>query len=385
MTAPRLSRADLVAIRAVQAVMLAPFRFATADDWRREIAQSLKPLLGADKVTVIVPVNGRYSAFSDETSEHERNAFPTLSLPLDQRWSMWERLTALGMWSGRRVWGPWYAEYLRTSYHNDFLVPGRFHDSIGLACNVGPGPQRPNADSTAGIWLHHDSPRGPRFGARGAEILRQLLPAWTAGAALWTQLARHRAALAALIDGIGLPIVLFSEFGVSAHHTPALCQLLAEEPDALPLMAELAQMAGALAHGRRDAWEPDAAQRVIRTRRASYRARASLADAELLGPGPMVLVAVERAGPDAPSAEALVERYGLTRSQAEIAVDLVHGLGYTAIADRRGCSVHTVRRHAEQVRAKVGAHSIGEVVARLHAPFGPPRPLEAFDRSAPSR
>lgn len=360
-----LASRDLAAIRAVQQAMVSPLDHGHVDQWRRTVARAVKPLLGADKVTVVLPVEGRYAPFSEDACVEDMARFPAVALPLDRRWSMWQRVTSLGVWSGRTVWGPWYAEYLRTPYHNEFLVPNRYLDSIGIACVAGSHGTVASPDTTAGIWMHHASLRGPRFGTRGRAMLEHLLPAWTAGIEVHRRLDQHRASFARLVDGLGVAMLVATEYGRVLHRTPTLDARLGEDPQSPRLLTEMAQMAGALAWQRRSPGVlPTAAfVREVQTSLAAYRLRASTASPELLGSGPIVMVVLERLTPALPTPELLCDRFGLTRTQAEVAIAMAGGAGYEAIADARGLSVHTVRRHAEQVRARLGARSQVDVAA----------------------
>jgi DNA-binding CsgD family transcriptional regulator len=65
---------------------------------------------------------------------------------------------------------------------------------------------------------------------------------------------------------------------------------------------------------------------------------------------------------------ALADRFGLSRREAAVARQLAAGRRNAEIADALGITVHTVKRHAEQVYAKLGVSHRGAVAERLRAP-----------------
>jgi DNA-binding CsgD family transcriptional regulator len=91
---------------------------------------------------------------------------------------------------------------------------------------------------------------------------------------------------------------------------------------------------------------------------------------DISGFGEGVLVTLERLTPALPSSTQLIERYGLTRREAEIAGLLALGLSNTEIAARLSMSPHTVRHHAEWLFTKLGMHSRKALALRLMADVG---------------
>lgn len=66
-----------------------------------------------------------------------------------------------------------------------------------------------------------------------------------------------------------------------------------------------------------------------------------------------------------PRAEAIRRLYGLTPSEARVASDLADGHSLTAIADRIGVRVSTVRTHLKSILAKTSTHRQAELVRML--------------------
>ncbi|HYO01014.1 MAG TPA: helix-turn-helix transcriptional regulator [Mycobacterium sp.] len=68
-----------------------------------------------------------------------------------------------------------------------------------------------------------------------------------------------------------------------------------------------------------------------------------------------------------PSAALLRRLYGLTRSEAEVALIVSRGQGLTPIADELSLSLATVKSHLQHVFRKTGAHRQAELVRLLLA------------------
>lgn len=80
------------------------------------------------------------------------------------------------------------------------------------------------------------------------------------------------------------------------------------------------------------------------------------------------VVVVERAADGLPSAALLRQQYRLTRREAEVALLLARRLTGTEIARQLGVTIHTARRHTEQVLLKLGIgnrHCVRALLGRL--------------------
>jgi DNA-binding NarL/FixJ family response regulator len=73
----------------------------------------------------------------------------------------------------------------------------------------------------------------------------------------------------------------------------------------------------------------------------------------------------------------LLQAYGLTRREAEVAQAVLHGLGTAGIASRLSISEATVQQHLKSVFDKTGVSSRRELVAQIFADHrsGPHRPV----------
>lgn len=72
-----------------------------------------------------------------------------------------------------------------------------------------------------------------------------------------------------------------------------------------------------------------------------------------------VLVTVEHAASKLPPRECLMERFGMTRRESDVALRLAVGRNNAAVASELDISAHTARHHTESVLAKLGVHTPG--------------------------
>lgn len=162
---------------------------------------------------------------------------------------------------------------------------------------------------------------------------------------------------------------MFARNGVALHRNAALRGLLAEDQEGDRIERAIGAVARALCAGggkSRKSAPPLLslpAAGTLRTGGGSYLLfGAYLPVSELPG---RVLVAVEREGLPLPSAAHLMQRWGLTRRQAEVARLLARGMTDKAVATKLGITRHTARRHTERVLSKLGVQSRAAVASRL--------------------
>lgn len=245
-------------------------------------------------------------------------------------------------------------------FHNEVLQPFGLDDTHAL---FAPSPQG------SAMLAVHNFQREVEPGQHLA-LLRMLLPAFKAG--LYT-LARFDA-YRAVLDVLTEPLVVFSVDGREIHRNPALALLLAGDPDQEELLGALRRMACSLralgfgAPGNSTAACTPADQTVT-TRKTTYRLHGTLLAASVFEQDGAVMISVTaEAAPSLPSADALRERFGLTRREAEVALLLAEGLSNDALAERLFISRHTARHHTEQVFAKLGLTSRKALALKLLQP-----------------
>ena len=208
------------------------------------------------------------------------------------------------------------------------------------------------------------------FGEHRAELLQLLLPAFKAGVNTQRRLAQHCAGLLRLLDTLDSGLHIFDDQARPLHQNEALVALLAGEPEAQRIRAQILLIALAVSsvlRGRAaiSLAPPEPLCREVRTGAATYQLRGTVFGQTLLGPEVTIAVSVERVMPEPIADTALMERYRLTPREVQVARRLGQGDSSAEIARSLGISRYTARHHAENVMRKLDVRSRGAVAARL--------------------
>ena len=99
--------------------------------------------------------------------------------------------------------------------------------------------------------------------------------------------------------------------------------------------------------------------------RPARRLTGSFIGHNLFGTGPTFFVSVETSPELMPPPADVRARFGLTQSELRVAYYIAENLRTEEIADILSISPHTVRRHTEQVLAKLKAQARADIAARL--------------------
>lgn len=166
-----------------------------------EMLHVLVPLLGADKGAFCIPMNGD---FVSAQMNHEPDTFaryPGRLDPLARSIDLYERHVELGVWDRRRLWYPHREAMLRSEYYNEFILPRRCHDSIGISIPLG---GKPAMTSLAQVLFHHDSPKGRAFGERETAVLGLIRPAISGFVRRWRTRSAYQHPRASAVRENGL-------------------------------------------------------------------------------------------------------------------------------------------------------------------------------------
>lgn len=379
---------DMARFEAVSRVLLAPLAAPSLDAWRSEVNRALRLLMGVDHTMFAMPLEQGLDFFSEELEgvalegfrEYVREASPGALRSPDPALDLWfsrRRQLGLGAYDEYSMDRLTDGAYRHSSSYQELVVRGRMFDHMGLSADLPQGE--------AFICLAHEQPGKAAFGEERLLLLRLLQPVFRAGVEAWSRLEAQRKALAEALDALDEALLVCDFNGREQHRNRALRDMLAAEPEADVILAEMrfaARQLGPLGRGGSIA-PPTASSFAVRelaTQSARYRLRSSFASPDLMGPDGAMLLAIERLkpapmSPALPPPELLQERYGLTKREAEVALLLAEGLANDAIAERLFISTHTARRHTERVLEKMDLNSRKALALKLIQEFGVPEML----------
>jgi DNA-binding CsgD family transcriptional regulator len=362
-----LSAADRALVLATQQAFLSPLDAESPLAWYRRASRPLKALLRADSCALYLPHAETPWALSEEFSMAELTAFPARLEPLMQSIPVHTRAHTIGAYARDDVFRDCLAKYYGSAYYNDYIVPVRALDGLGLSVARDAAHVTPSHGTTANFYFYHERLKGRRFAARELALLQLVYPAFVAGVQMWWHLAARRAQVADTWDALDDIVVVCDMYGTVVHQSAAAEKLLSLEPEAAVLRAAvdtaIRSMRSPRTRSNADRGRPRASAgqpRVVHTTAGSYRV-----DRAFLNrfPGAVeptssyIVVRLQRIEPTRLIAAELSDDFGLTPAQARIAQLLVDGRANTEIARTLAVSVHTVRHHVAAVLGKCGVHS----------------------------
>lgn len=371
-----LDSADLKRLAQAHRVLLSPSDFGSADEWCRTVNRDLRKLLDADMATFVLPAEDGISLISDEIPAEVLEQFPARIEPLDARWSLFDKAVDLGAFSREQLFHLHRKEFFRSTYYNEYIVPNRLHDSLSLATSLG---EAPHPKQVAALVFHHEQPSGRRFGTRGLEILRLLLPSFSAGVRSYHHRIRQHVDLLQTLATLDEGLLFCDTSGNVLYRTPMLSTILADDPQSDLLMCEMTRVAAGLwatevMHGDSERRPiPEVLVREVRTRANRYRMRVSRLRGDLFGQKQTTLVILKRIRSRIPSIETIRERFALSKQEAHVMVLLAEGKSNAEVAAALRISPHTARHHTEHVLERLGVNSRAQVASHLYADEGDDR------------
>lgn len=369
-----LSSRDESLVRQVSARLLDPLS-EPVDQWRRGICGMLKDLVGADTATFVLPNPESPAFFSEEYELQTLVNYGEILASMESRFHLTERMLAMGVSNRATLYRPYEDELLASAYYNEIIVPNRAFDYLGMCQTTG------SDGSYSQILVHHQSESAEPFGPRGLAIFHLLFPAFEAAIRICTSVQSIREDIHALIDTIPSPLALYTDRGRLLHLNPA-ARSLARANRMPPLIQDeagrVAANVGARRLRRRGVGSGDAPVVVeVRSTSGQYRILGCRAGA-VPGLENLVLISIARTAPIRRPAEACAG-LGLTPRQTQVALLLAERRTNREIADELAISVHTAKRHAEQVFAKLGCSSRTQVAQRLGVDSEDARSMSALD------
>ena len=251
--------------------------------------------------------------------------------------------------------------------YRDILCPLGFGDELRAALHDG--------QSTWGFMCLHRERAGSNFSADEEQFLASLIPHLAHG--LRTALLLDRAVTAG-DDGPGL-LLLADDFSLIAATTAGERWLaeIADQPDRQELPQAVYAAAGRLLAEADPAHVFELPRARVPTRSGQWLSLHASRLSKGGGVG-QIAVILEPARP-AEVAPLLLEAYGLTRREAEIANLVLRGIATAGIAAQLSISDQTVQQHLKSIFDKTGVGSrrelVAEVFVRHYKPkVGQPRP-----------
>jgi DNA-binding CsgD family transcriptional regulator/PAS domain-containing protein len=363
-----LSPHDQSLVAAATRALVSPLVAPSFEHWLAEVNRTLKELLWADMASFMFPLaGGEIRTVSDEYASSVLQCFMREKQPeIERRWGIRRLSLEQGTFTRRSVYGDRVAELYRSEYWNEYLLPNRAHDVLGMTTAL----DTPNR--VVNLYFHHERPTGRRFGARGLSLGRMLFPAFKAGVHAAHTLFQRRQRLAHLADVMSTGVALADGTGRIVHRNPALAALVQSDPYRAILEAHLAAAAhecvlaltgnlrGA-AGGQRGLPDARRLRSTAVTPASRYTVTASALDHEPSTYGLAVAIIVERADHASFPESALRVRYHLTPREIEVTRLLDRGSSNEEIARTLAISPATGRHHTESVLLKLGLRSRARV------------------------
>lgn len=374
-----LTSADVAGVARAQRVLLAPLAHPTSEAWMYAVKEALKALFGAEGAVVLLTLPTGPAVSTDLDAEALAAYFAHYA-HTDVAPAMLERLPAPYALEADAEHSPLYTRHVAGAAFNEWYRPRGMDRSVNLRAYGRPDgvPVLPTGfddNLVANVLLGGSGATRGRRSASARAMLTLLQPALAAGVRTLQQAHTLPEAaapssyaspfVAAVLDGLALPVWLFDEAGRCLHQSPPATGLTLRLLEGDVLQAAAGQLAFALLRGWRTGAPVGSSLAVEvsgeRVRLTGTYLRATERRA------PAVLVRAEGMPVALPSAEAVRARFGLTAQEARVALLRAQGASTATLAERLSVSVHTVRRHTEHAMAKLGVHRVAEIGPTLLA------------------
>ncbi|HEY6825644.1 MAG TPA: helix-turn-helix transcriptional regulator [Gemmatimonadaceae bacterium] len=355
---------------AVARILVSPLTYSSVGEWRHAINMALVAAFQADQAFSIMPGGGPLLQAHDIDDDGVRTITSylqgfddsgrlTLRDPVVNDWNDRRRALGLTVYTRDLINTAIKGRVLESPFVQDALFPNRMKFWQGIYA--------PTPDGTDTLlWVSYSRRSGEPFGEQSVALLGLLQPALHAGVAAVARLDTARRAL----DAFSEPFIIVDRFGRELHRGPRLTELLQHDLQAEVVVERARGLAREVAAtlAKQPAVGNGVAPAVVtvRTRFREYSLTATVAPADVFTLGEAILILVStRGAPALPAPERLIERFGLTRREADVALQLASGATRDAIAAALGVSPHTVRAHTEHVFLKLGVKTRSAVAMAL--------------------
>ena len=360
-----LSCREQVAIAACSDTLVRPLDFPTLDAWRIAVLDVFSGLIAVDAAFFNFrrPPDGSAIALSREfTGATVRHYEQTCVNDAGFERALERRLSAMNQ--TMLIGGEWDLYYSDPAVC-EFYLPNKVLDSLGLILD------EPSAGVSASVELHASRYGTRPFGPRGVALMQLLLPSFRAGLLAISRANAVRGQLASVLNASSAALLAYDNQCQCVHQTPQVQALLREEPQGAVVLASSAHLARRviLASASRKSQVISLTAPCVdfvKTATAPYRIEATRVSS-FADQGAVTLVAIECLKPLPLSDATLTSRYSLSPREITIARHVALGDTAQAIASALSISVHTTRRHTENVFTKLGVHTRAAVAAALSA------------------
>ena len=232
---------------------------------------------------------------------------------------------------------------------------------------------RVNGDQTRWLQAALDPADGARPGgalpplataSEGRLPVLSMRCALASGLAMLHRMREWRSTLEQVCDDMNTGLAIFRSAGLEeAGRNTRWSELVDEEPEKarlLELIKRQLESGPCAGSPREDYCELQLSGR-------SYRVTGRCAPAGTLLPEAVILVLMDRLGPELPTTRELRISFGLRGREPQIALLAAEGLSNEAIAQRLRLSAHTVRHYLERVLTRLGLHSRKALALHLMA------------------
>jgi len=368
---PALSAPETRRLGSALAVLLSPLAYSDSDVWRATVARRMHDLVGAEQAVFVLEQADAMRMYGADMEWSTIRAYRSHYWSLDFGMAR-QRRTGIEVWSRRMLWDT--DVLARSEYYNEFALPNKLHDTVGLATTIGPSRARIR------IALFNNRPvSGVRMIERQLGLLALILPAFKSGMLLHLRWTPWRGRLTAALDDWQEPLAVCDAKGRVLHENLALTRTLPKQgaDQVLEAIREVARCVAAAVSG--GAVDGPIAREVCAAGERYY-IRGGVAGPELGAFGVTALVSVTRGSDNAPAVRAygdedanvkndllqtyyeqLREVYQLTRREVEVTRLLLQRRSNAEVAQALTISEHTARHHTESILLKLGVRSRKDV------------------------
>jgi DNA-binding CsgD family transcriptional regulator len=369
MTTVSLSSSDLQALRAVNDALLDPLSHDTTEAWLLQVCARFQALCHAPAGFAVFSFTGGAAGIvSRELPQKYLDRMAELTFSVPGRIQGGDGIELIMHRLRSRISSvATTAELLIPGVQVDDLQDLPMFRDVAFPLALPGSTLLFHAGASGEFMMHAAYPEIERepFGAATQAVMAALLPAFAASVGALARLGNARRAIAAVLEVLDDGAVVFDSDGQhSLARNRSMSALVRDEPDRAGLERAVHQAALAAAwpttpkKGRMSSSDPRALSRGWRSMGGiPYRLRAVRLPAGSLAAQEAILVLVQRVGPLVPPAAQLMQQFGLTRREADVARLLAYGWSDREIAADLGLSAHTVRHHAEAVFVKTGVNS----------------------------